>query len=630
MTQEGFKRKLTAILSADAVGYSRLMREDEAATVRDIATHRALISKIVQQHHGRVIDSPGDNILAEFASVVDAVTGAIIIQQENKKSNADSPNDRRMEFRIGINLGDVIEEEERIYGDGVNIAARVEGLAAGGGIAISGTVYEHIKEKLSLGYHYLGEQDVKNISEPVRVYRVLTEPDDAGKLVGEKKKRSKLKWLLAVVTALVVIIVVVIGGLYWKYLYLPALTVIDPENKMSFDLPKGPSIAVLPFDNMTGDPEQEFFCDGIAENIISSLSYIPNLFVIARNSTFAYKGKSIKVQQVGRELGAQYLLEGSIQESTDRIRITIQLIETNTGHHKWSEVYDRELDDIFALQDEITLAVLKAIEAKITGGERMRGLHQGFTNLQDFLKFLKATSYFHHLSPEHNRLAQKELHEIIELNPNIPQVYAFLSNTYVMDLWFGSCDTPLICFAKATEATRKALSLNENERAALNSAANLFLMRKEHENAIAHVKKALAVHPNCADCYAMFGFILSFSDRPNEAISYIKKAILLNPLPYHWYYTVLGIAYTGNGQYNKAIKAFNQSIEIEPAWTAYMNLASLYGRLGYEKEAKETASDLLRLRPDFAIKKFLKILPYKNQDRIAAFAEALRKAGLPE
>ena len=630
MADEGFKRKLTAILSADVIGYSRLMRDDEEATVRDIASHRVLISDIIQQHHGRVVDSPGDNILAEFASVVDAVNGAVKIQSEIKKSNTDIAEDRRMEFRIGINLGDVIEEEERIYGDGVNIAARVEGLAAAGGISISGTVYEHIKEKLSLGYHYLGEQDVKNISEPVRVYRLLTEPENAGKLIGEKKKRLKWKWILAAVIAFVVIIVAVVGGLYWKYLYLPIPEDIDPENKMTFELPKGPSIAVMPFDNMTGDPEQEFLCDGITENIISSLSYIPNLFVIARNSTFTYKGKSIKVQQVGRDLGAQYLLEGSIQKSIDRIRITIQLIETNTGHQKWSETYDRELEDIFELQDEITLAILKAIEAKITGGERMRGFHEGFTNLHDFLKFLKATSYFYHLSPEYNKMARKELHEIIELNPNIPQVYAFLSNTYVMDLWFGSCDIPLICFAKATEEIRKALYLNENDRVALNSAALLFLMRKEHENAIVHVKKALAFHPNCADCYAVFGFILSSSDRSNEAISYIEKAILLNPLPYHWYYTFLGIAYTDNGQYNKAINAFNQSIEIEAAWTAYVNLTSLYSHLGYEKEAKETASELLRLRPDFSIKKYSKILPYKNQDRIAAFAEALRKTGLPE
>ena len=252
MTQEGFKRKLTAILSADVVGYSRLMRDDEEATVRDIAAHRILINEIIQQHHGRVIDSPGDNILAEFASVVDAVNGAIKIQDGIKKSNTDTPKDRRMEFRIGINLGDVIEEEERIYGDGVNIAARVEGLAAGGGIAISGTVYEHIKEKLSLGYHYLGEQEVKNISEPVRVYRLLTEPADAGKLIGEKPSKPKtLRWAASGVIAL---IVAVVGAfVVWNFYFRPSFEPASVEN-MAFPLPEKPSIAVLPFDNMSGDP----------------------------------------------------------------------------------------------------------------------------------------------------------------------------------------------------------------------------------------------------------------------------------------------------------------------------------------------------------------------------------------
>ena len=241
MTQEGFKRKLTAILSADAVGYSRLMREDEEATVRDIAVHRVLISEIVQQHHGRIVDSPGDNILAEFASVVDAVNGAIKIQQEIKKNNADTLKDRRMEFRIGINLGDVIEEEERIYGDGVNIAARVEGLASAGGIAISGTVYEHIKEKLSLGYHYLGEQDVKNISEPVRVYWLLTEPDDAGKMIGEGKSKSKrLRYVASGALALIILIA---GTLVIWNNYIRAKIEPASIDKMAFPLAYGPNNA---------------------------------------------------------------------------------------------------------------------------------------------------------------------------------------------------------------------------------------------------------------------------------------------------------------------------------------------------------------------------------------------------
>jgi adenylate cyclase len=270
MAEEGFKRKLTAILSADVIGYSRLMRDDEEATVRDIAAHRVLITEIIQQHNGRVVDSPGDNILAEFASVVDAVNGAIKIQREIKESNIGIHQDRRMEFRIGINLGDVIEEEGRIYGDGVNIAARVEGLASAGGISISGTVYEHVKDKLSLGYHYLGEQEVKNIPEPVRIYRLLTEPQDAGKMIGEEKAKSK-KWLWAASGAIALIIIVIGTFAIWNYFFRPSFEPASIE-KMAFPLPDKPSIAVLPFDNLSKDKADAYIADGLSENIISSLS----------------------------------------------------------------------------------------------------------------------------------------------------------------------------------------------------------------------------------------------------------------------------------------------------------------------------------------------------------------------
>jgi adenylate cyclase len=366
MADKGFKRKLTAILSADVIGYSRLMRDDEEATVHDLAVHRVLITEIIQQHNGRVVDSPGDNILAEFASVVDAVNGAIKIQHEIKKSNTETPEDRRMEFRIGINLGDVIEEQKRIYGDGVNIAARVEGLAAGGGIAISGTVYEHIKEKLSLGYHYLGEKEVKNISEPVRVYRLLTEPADAGKMIGEKQPKSKTwRWVASGVIALIVLVV----GAFtiWNYYFRPSLEPSSVE-KMAFPLPEKPSIAVLPFDNLSGDPEQDYIADGFTENIITGLSQIPEMFVIARNSVFAYKRKPINVKQVSEELGVKYVLEGSIQKAEDRLRVNAQLIDALKGHHLWAERYDRELKDLFKLQDEITIKILNSLQIKLVLG----------------------------------------------------------------------------------------------------------------------------------------------------------------------------------------------------------------------------------------------------------------------
>src|SRR5210317_1825629 len=415
MAEKGFKRKLTAILSADVEGYSRLMRDDEEATVRDLAAHRVLITEIIQQHNGRVVDSPGDNILAEFPSVVDAVNGAIKIQQEIKKSNAGVPEDRRMEFRIGVNLGDVIEEEERIYGDGVNIAARVEGLAAGGGIAISGTVYEHIKEKLSLGYHYLGEQDVKNISEPVRVYRLLTEPADAGKMIDEKKPKT-VKWRWVTSGAIALIILVVGAIIIWHFYYRAQIESASLE-KMAFPLPDKPSIAVLPFENISGDPEQEYFSDGITEDLITDLSKISGLFVIARNSVFIYKGRPIKIAEVGRELGVRYVLEGSVRKANGSVRITAQLVDATTEGHLWAERYDRDLKDIFALQDEVTQKIVAALAVKLTEDEQERLVRKYTENMEAYDSFLQGMELIHHHTKEANIQARQMYKRAIDLDP---------------------------------------------------------------------------------------------------------------------------------------------------------------------------------------------------------------------
>ena len=319
MAEEGFKRKLIAILSADVEGYSRLMGEDEDSTIRTLTAYRELMSTLIQKHRGRVIDSPGDNLLAEFLSVVDSVRCAVEIQEELRIRNAELPEHRKMEFRIGINLGDVVEEGERIYGDGVNITARVEGLAAGGGICISGTVYDSIKNKLSLGYESLGEHTVKNIKDPVRVYRMRVGPDAAALYVSEEKKPAVKRWQWKVLAAAIVLILGAVA--VWNFYFrLPAIEPASVE-KMAYPLPDKPSIAVLPFDNMSGDPDQEYIADNISENIITALSAIPNMFVIARNSSFTYKGKPVKVQQVSEELGVRYVLEGSVLMSEERIRI---------------------------------------------------------------------------------------------------------------------------------------------------------------------------------------------------------------------------------------------------------------------------------------------------------------------
>jgi TolB-like protein/class 3 adenylate cyclase len=351
MAEQDFKRKLTAILSADAKGYSRLMVEDEEATVRTVTAYRTAMAKLIQQYRGRVVDSPGDNVLAEFTSVVDAVNCAVEVQRELAERNSELLPERKMEFRIGINLGDVIEEGERIYGDGVNIAARVEGLAEGGGICISGTVYDAIEAKLGLEYEYLGEQAVKNIPKPVRVYRVLSFPGAAAHRVVKAKKAVGRKWRNVF---LAIAMILFVGAVVATWHFTPPPGEVASVEKMAFPLPEKPSLAVLPFDNLSGDASQDYFSDGITESIITALSNVSNLFVIARNSTFTYKGKPVKVQQVAEELGVRYVLEGSVQRSGDRVRITAQLIDALTGHHLWAEQYERTFGDIFALQDDIT------------------------------------------------------------------------------------------------------------------------------------------------------------------------------------------------------------------------------------------------------------------------------------
>ena len=385
------KRKLVAILSADVKGYSRLMGEDEEATVRTLNAYKEVMGNLIQQHHGRVVDAPGDNVLAEFASVVDAVRSAVEIQKELKARNADLPENRRMEFRIGVNLGDVIEDGEQILGDGVNIAARLESLADAGGICISGTAYDHVENKLSLGYQYLGEQTVKNITKPVRVYRVLMEPEEAGKVLGEKKTKPR-QWQKTTLMVLAILIVVAAAFAIWRLYYRPTTSPLEvaSKDKMAFPLPDKPSIAVLPFVNMSDDPKQEFFCDGLTEEIITALSKTPKLFAIASNTTFTYKGKPVKVRQVCEELGVRYVLEGSVQKSVDRLRVTAQLIDALKGNHVWSERYDGDIKDLFAVQDDISKNIITAVHAELTDGEMARVAAKGTSNLHAYLKVSEA------------------------------------------------------------------------------------------------------------------------------------------------------------------------------------------------------------------------------------------------
>jgi adenylate cyclase len=445
-------------------------------------------------------------------------------------------------------------------------------------------------------------------------------------------KKTLKKKLLWVATFTIFVLLIIFFGLFWQYYYLPSPIQIDIKSKTNFDLPKGPAIAVMPFVNMSKDHEQEYFCDGITDNITYALSHIPKLLVIARNSVYVYKKKPVNVQKIGYELGVQYIIEGSIQKSKDQIRITVQLIDTGSGLQMWSARFDRELKHIFKLQDEITVEIMKALQINLTEGEQIRRRIEGIDDLQILSKLLKAFWYIYNDSKESNILARKEVEEIIALNPEISSAYFLLGFSYLSDLWYQACEYPIICFGKATEAARKALSLDSGNSDAHFLAGYLFLLRKEHDKAIAEMKSAIALNPNNADAYAQLGYAFYCDDRPFEGIEFIKKAISLNPNPPSLYHLVLGNAYKGARQYQNAIKAYKQSLNIRPENNIfpYINLATTYIFLGREKEAYEAGVEVLKLNPNFSSKQFLKTMPHKNKAFVDSHYEAQRKAGLPE
>jgi len=631
MSTEGFRRKLTAILSADAVGYSRLMGEDEEGTVRTLTAYREMMSKLIQKHQGRVVDSPGDNLLAEFASVLDAVRCAVEVQEELRTRNAELPEERKMEFRIGINLGDVIEEGERIYGDGVNIAARVEGLAEPGGICISGTVYEHIKDKLALWEEFLGEHTVKNIKEPVRVYRVRMEPGPEAPKVSIEKTPGLRPWKWTALGAVAVFILVVAAAAVWKFYLRPASPppVVMPEEVPALKLPDKPSIAVLPFANISGDPEQEFFSDGITEEIITGLSKVPRLFVIARNSSFTYKGKPVMVQQVGQELGVRYVLEGSVRKAGERVRIMAQLVDATTGKHLWAEKYDRALKDIFAVQDEIMMKVIAALQVKLTEGEQALIVAGGTDNFEAYAKFLLGVEYAKRMNKEGTLLARKIAEEAIALDPNYPRGYRLLATTHFIDVQLGISASPGQSLAKAAELYQKVITLDPSDAVAHAFLGYVYTLMRQYEKGITEVEKAVALNPNAADAQCFFGYISHFNGRHREAIEAIKKAIRLNPFPPNWYFWFLGYAYCNAGMYEEAIAELKKALRMTPDnQFAHTRLAATYSLLGREEEARAEAAEVLRINPNFSLKRYAKGHPYKNPHDMELILGALRKAGL--
>jgi adenylate cyclase len=630
MAEEKFRRKLTAILSADVEGYSRLMGEDEDATIRTLTSYRELMSTLIKKHRGRVVDSPGDNLLAEFLSVVDAVRCAVEIQEELRVRNAELPENRRMEFRIGINLGDVVEEEERIYGDGINIAARVEGLAEGGGICISGTVYDSIKNKLSLAYESLGEHTVKNIKEPVRVYRMRIGPEAAAPVVREEKAGPR-RWQKATLAAVAVLVVVAGTWAIWNFYFRPPPIAPASVEKMAYPLPDKPSIAVLPFTNMSGDPNQEFFSDGMTEEIITALSKVPYLLVIARNSTFSYKGKPVKISQVAEELGVRYVLEGSFRKAGDRVRVTAQLIDAIKGHHLWAERYEQEVKDIFALQDEITGNILSALAVKLTKGEQATIRRKGTDNLEAYLKVLQASWYSHRMSKEGHFLARQLAEEAMALDPEYAGPYVLLAHCHIREVFLGWSKSRKKSLEQALELAQKAISLDESSPMCYELLSSIYMFKKQYKRALAEAERAIALDPNGADAYSQLGTVLAMVGRQQEAIAPLEKAIRINPMAPSIYFRRLGTAYRDIGRYEEAIVQLKKAVNLSPdALYPHIGLAATYSLAGRDEEARAEASEVLRIQPELSLESLAKRVAYQNKADIDRIIGALRKAGLPE
>jgi adenylate cyclase len=588
MAEKGFKRKLAAILSADVEGYSRLMDDDEEATVRTLTSFRTAIADLVQQFRGRVVDTPGDNILAEFTSVVDAVNCAVEIQRDLAEKNTELSYNRKMEFRIGVNLGDVIEEEGRIYGDGVNIAARVESITEAGGICISGTAYDQVVNKLGLGYEDLGEHEVKNITRPIRIFRVISETGLTESLASEKH------------TAL--------------------------------SLPDKPSIAVLPFCNMSGDSEQEYFSDGITEDIITALSRSRFLFVISRSSSFTYRGSAVDVRVVSRELGVRYILEGSVRKVGNRVRITAQLIDGIEGGHVWAEKYDGDLQDIFDLQDQITQQVVATIQTQILQsiGEKAKKLEHPDVGTWDILA--RGIKLFYELTKESLAAAEKLFRRAQAFDPKSSEAHFLLAGVLIHQVLMGYASDKTTIISEAFEIAKRAVSLDENQEYAHFFLGVIQFYRGKIDLAVAELKRAVELNPNCSVAYGVLGDFLIGID-PDESIKNQEIAIRTNPKDPSIFFRYSGLAgaHFAAGRYLEATQWARKSVQRKPSWRGgHAYLAASLAQLNLLEEAKEAVINYLEHFPDETISNLLKLYMSEKSDFAKRFEEGLRKAGLPE
>jgi adenylate cyclase len=565
---------------------------------------------------------------------VDAVQCAVAVQKEFHAHNAELPENRRMLFRIGVNLGDVIEEGDRIYGDGVNIAARLESLADPGGICISKTAFDQIETKLPFGYEFIGEQTVKNIAKPVGAYRVVLESRITDRKGARHRVQGPRQRILAFGLAGTLMVIAAVA--LWQFFLRPTPPPADQADlrKVAFPVPGRASIAVLPFQNMTGDPQQEYLSDGMAEQLITGLSQLPDIYVTARTSGFAYKGKSMTAQQIAEQLGVRLLLEGSVHRDAERMRVNIQLIDGRTGNHIWAERYDRKFEDLFALQDQITMGVMEILKVKYMAGFSDSNISTSLkdyrpSNLRAYESYLKGVYHFYRRSAQDTVMGRQLFEEAIKFDPNYRVAYISLGFSYLDEIWFRITKSPEKSIEQAEQAAQKCTAVAPDQPPPYGLLSNISLMKKDFDNAILFGEKAVEDNPNESGFYLSLGMALRSAGRYEEANVNLETALRLNPLRPLPYVNNLAWSCLGNKQYDKAILLWTETLERNPDYLfAFMGLTAAYELSGNKEKGRWAAENLMRVNPKFSIGVEEKMFPVKDEDFRKRLFDAYRSAGL--
>ena len=636
MADEG-ERRLAAILSADVAGYSKLMGDDERATVLTLTDYREVFGDHISRHKGRLVDSPGDNLLAEFASPVEAVDAAVDIQHDLASRNRQLAEHRQMHFRIGLNLGDVIAKDDgTLYGDGINIAARLEGMAEPGGICLSETVYFQVEGKVNAAFEDIGAHEVKNIAKPVRTYRVVTNMGDVSSSppAGQGGRVRLVPWAIGMAT---VVVIVVAGFVIYRSTEVrapAAPTVAETAQDPVLAMPEGPVIAVLPFDNLSGDPEQEYFSDGLTEDLITGLSQFPDLFVIGRNTTFQFREQAVNVHEVARQLGARYVIEGSVRRGGNTIRVNAQLLDANSGNHLWAETFDRELNatEIFALQDEITAQIIGAIAGSygVIARSQLEAAKTGGTdNLEAYECVLRAYAYEQTLTPDVHAAVRDCLEHAVELDPTYADAWSKLAFMYADEHAFGYNTRPG-SLDRALEAAQRAVELEPSSQMTHWHLARTHFWRNEVDAALIEAERALALNPNNAFVLAAAGVYMAYTNPENlkRGVALTEKAMLIDPNPPGWYHLANILSRYQNRDYEAAL-ASALKMNLPGFYWTHIWRSAIYGQLGRTSDAAESIAKLLKLYPPFSENALYELQKVNTDpDFSEHIIEGLRKAGL--